>query len=165
MRNKANQQIAHTDASALEHEVWHLWLDWEQQSEEGEDDDGVFVDYVEERSGGDDLDGAAASSRQTRKTARRGRGNAIKIGSVRFIIDAGCGSNLIALQYLQDAGLAGQIMPMVVPLTLNTVGGLSQALGTVRIACGKLGDNLEFVVMPETPNVISVGELRARRHT
>ena len=92
-RNKANQQIAHTDASTLEHEVWHLWLDWEQQSEGETDDDGDFVDYFKDRPGGDDQDGAAASSRRTRKTARRGGGNAIKLGSMRLIIDTGCGSN------------------------------------------------------------------------
>ena len=45
------------------------------------------------------------------------------------------------------------------PLTLNTAGGASRALGTVSIACNLFkGGGFESIVMPETPSVISVGE-------
>ena len=44
-------------------------------------------------------------------------------------------------------------------ITLNTAGGASKALGSVRIACPKFkGGSLEALVMPDTPAVISVGE-------
>ena len=44
-------------------------------------------------------------------------------------------------------------------ITLNTTGGESKALGSVRIACPKLrGGIFHALVMPETPCVISVGE-------
>ena len=39
-----------------------------------------------------------------------------------FIMDAGCGSSLIALQYIKDAGMMGRIAPLATPITLNTAG-------------------------------------------
>eukprot|EP00959_Pyramimonas_sp_CCMP1952_P178541 3732044-Pyramimonas_sp.AAC.1 len=47
-----------------------------------------------------------------------------------------------------------------VPITLNAAGGLSSALGTVRVACDRLlSGKFDAIVLPETPSVISVGEL------
>eukprot|EP00959_Pyramimonas_sp_CCMP1952_P118608 2479509-Pyramimonas_sp.AAC.1 len=44
-------------------------------------------------------------------------------------------------------------------ITLNTAGFSSRALGSVCVACPNFrGGNLEALVMPETPAVISVGE-------
>eukprot|EP00959_Pyramimonas_sp_CCMP1952_P350595 7345515-Pyramimonas_sp.AAC.1 len=44
-------------------------------------------------------------------------------------------------------------------IALNTAGGESKALGSVRIACPKFeGGSFNALVMPETPRVVSVGE-------
>eukprot|EP00959_Pyramimonas_sp_CCMP1952_P411518 8623402-Pyramimonas_sp.AAC.1 len=44
-------------------------------------------------------------------------------------------------------------------ITLNTAGGESKALGSVRIACPKFqGGSFDALVMPDTPCVIPEGE-------
>ena len=44
-------------------------------------------------------------------------------------------------------------------ITLNTAGGASKALGSVRIACPNFrGGDFDALVMPKTPAVLSVGE-------
>eukprot|EP00959_Pyramimonas_sp_CCMP1952_P263153 5503056-Pyramimonas_sp.AAC.1 len=46
-----------------------------------------------------------------------------------------------------------------VPIIFNTAGGLSSALGIVKVACDRLmSGKVDAIVMPETPSVISVGE-------
>jgi hypothetical protein len=145
---RVHHQLANNDAIDLEHEVWRLWLDKEPApaTDDGHDGDG----------GGGNAD-AASAKKHNRRTRDR---ETIHLGSMRFIIDTGCGSNLIALNYVQNAGAIDMMKELQVPITLNTAGGLSSALGTVKIACDwLLSGKFEAIVMPETPSVISVGEL------
>ena len=44
---RAHQQIAHNDAADLEDEVWHLWIDFEQESDVGEDSACSEVDAAD----------------------------------------------------------------------------------------------------------------------
>eukprot|EP00959_Pyramimonas_sp_CCMP1952_P475170 9504043-Pyramimonas_sp.AAC.3 len=79
---------------------------------------------------------------------------------MRFIVDARCGSNLIAVRFLREAGLINRVALLSAPIALGAAGGQSRALGAVRIVSDKLcGGGTEATVMPETPSVISVGEL------
>ena len=60
----------------------------------------------------------------------------------------------------KNAGAIGKMKQLQVPITLTTVGGLSSALGAVKGACDRLrSGKFDAIVMPETPSVISVGEL------
>ena len=129
-RSRAHIQVAHDIASDLEDDVWFSWRDWEY---------------------GDT--GNAASARIVRNS------HFVSLGSMRFIIDTGCGFNLIAARYVEDAHAMGKIKRLPNPIALNTAGGLSKALGTVSVACPQMpGGSFECLVMPETPSVISVGE-------
>ena len=79
---------------------------------------------------------------------------------MKFIVDTGCGSNLIGLHYLRSAGAMGKLRKLKCPITLNTAGGPSRALGSVSVACDQMpGCGFESLVMPETPGVLSVGRL------
>ena len=123
---------ARVEASDLEDEVWHLWL----ASEGGE---------VCGQHGS-----AAAGSR---------RAEPLTLGSIKFIVDAGCGHNLIAERYVRAAGAMSMVRQLAESITLNTAGGASQALGSVRIACPNFrGKHFDALVMPKTPAVLSVGE-------
>eukprot|EP00959_Pyramimonas_sp_CCMP1952_P324791 6798468-Pyramimonas_sp.AAC.1 len=52
-----------------------------------------------------------------------------------------------------NAGAMDMMKELQVPITLNTAGGLSSALGTVRIACDRLmSGKFDAIVMPETPS-------------
>ena len=88
----------------------------------------------------------------------------LRLGAMRFIIDTGCGNNLVAEKFLKNADAMGRIQRLDEPLTLNTAGGPSKALGSVSAVLDNLSENgrdidLDFVVMKQTPGVISVGEL------
>ena len=123
---------ARVEASDLEDDVWHLWL----ASEGGE---------VCGQHGS-----AAAGSR---------RAEPLTLGSIKFIVDTGCGHNLIAERYVRAAGAMSMVRQLAESITLNTAGGASQALGSVRIACPNFrGNHFDALVMPKTPAVLSVGE-------
>ena len=80
---------ARVEASDLEDEVWHLWL----ASEGGE---------VCGQHGS-----AAAGSR---------RAEPLTLGSIKFIVDTGCGHNLIAERYVRAAGamsMVRQLSPLL----------------------------------------------------
>ena len=148
---RAHEQIALDDAADLEDEVWHLWLDIDQMMDtESGDSDGAC---------GSDAD-AASAGRRRREGDASARAGPVNLGQMRFIVDTGCGSNLIALKYLRRAGAMGEMRRLPVPITLNTPGGPSRALGSVSITCDKFpGRTIESVVMPQTPGVLSVGTL------
>eukprot|EP00959_Pyramimonas_sp_CCMP1952_P136611 2859010-Pyramimonas_sp.AAC.1 len=57
--------------------------------------------------------------------------------ALSFIIDTGCGYNLIAERYIRSAGAMILIRELPQSITLNTAGGEPEALGSVRIACPK----------------------------
>ena len=119
-------------ASDLEDDVWHLWL------------------KAEGRKRGSSHGSAAVGCRDS---------DSVHLGPLSFIVDTGCGHNLIAERYIRFAGAMGLIRRLKQSITLNTAGGPSKALGTVRIACPKFkGGSFEALVMPNTPAVISVGE-------
>ena len=123
---------ARIEASDLEDDVWHLWL----SSETGETDG---------QSGS-----AAAGSRKAQP---------LTLGSISFIVDTGCGHNLIAERYVRAAGAMRMVRQLKESITLNTAGGASKALGSVRIACPNFsGGDFDALVMPKTPAVLSVGE-------
>ena len=132
-RSRAHYQVAQDTASDLEDDVWFSWRDWEY---------GINLDGMN-----------AASARIVRQS------NCVSLGSMRFIIDTGCGFNLIAARYVEDAHAMSKIKRLSSPIALNTAGGLSKALGTVSVECSHMpGGSFECLVMPETPSVISVGE-------
>eukprot|EP00959_Pyramimonas_sp_CCMP1952_P129870 2716041-Pyramimonas_sp.AAC.1 len=80
-----------------------MWAGWGQQS------DGELSDA----SSGHDGDYAVAvSARRRRSATREKKSNAVRLGSVRVIVDAGCGSNLISVKYLRDAGVVDRISPL-----------------------------------------------------
>ena len=144
-RVRAHQQIAHNDAADLEDAVWHLWIDIEENM--GEDAESS------------DADAASADRSPNGGQPTVGRAPA-KMGPMSFIVDTGCGSNLVGLHYLRSAGAMGKLQQLKVPITLNTAGGPSRALGTVRIACDMFPEgHFKSIVMPETPGVLSVGAL------
>ena len=91
--------------------------------------------------------------------AAAGNQESLNLGSMKFLIDTGCGQNLIAMKYIRNSGALDKIKRLKVPLTLNTAGGQSRAVGSVSISCSKMMEgSFESVIMPETPSVISVGE-------
>ena len=141
---RAHEQIAQNDAEDLEDDVLHLWIKWEQDADSKSDGDP-----------------AAASPRRSEGSATSTASDGLlHLGSMRFIVDTGCGHNLLAVRYLRSAGAMGNLKQLKVPITLNTAGGPSRALGSVHIACDKLLEGkFETVVMPDTPSVISVGGL------
>ena len=129
-RSRAHYQVAQDTASDLEDDVWFSWRDWEY----GED---VTIDGID-----------AASARIVRQS------HFVSLGSMRLIIDTGCGFNLIAARYVEDAHAMSKIKRLPSPIALNTAGGLSKALGTVSVACPQMpGGSFECLVMPETPSV------------
>ena len=147
-KNRANTQIAQNDANDLEDEIWHLWIQWEAEPDNGS----------ESSASNGHADGAAARRSSGQGNARTGD-DPLRLGSMKFIVDTGCGMNLMALKYLENAGATSRVNPLKVPITLNTAGGPSRAVGTVSVACEKLHEGkFDSVVMPETPNVLSVGE-------
>ena len=119
-------------ASDWQDDVWHLWVRAEGRKEGAPP-------------------GQAAAGRRDSDSAH--------LGPLSFIVDTGCGHNLIAERYVRFAGAMGLIRRLSQSVTLNTAGGPSKALGTVRIACPKFkGGSFEALVMPNTPAVLSVGE-------
>eukprot|EP00959_Pyramimonas_sp_CCMP1952_P175620 3669837-Pyramimonas_sp.AAC.1 len=79
----------------------------------------------------------------------------VHLGTLRFIIDAGCGHNLSAEGFIR-AGAMGMIKRLEESITLNTAGGSSRSLGSVCVACPDfMGGHFDALVMPETPAVIS----------
>ena len=137
LRSRADARYAAEKAEELQDDVYFLWLDLESEKDE------------------------ATSSDSAVGVTDRGQKEPLKLGSMRFIIDTGCGHNLIAEKFIKGAGAMGKLQRLDAPLTLNTAGGPSKALGTVGVACDKLekGKSLTFKVMKKTPSVISVGEL------
>eukprot|EP00959_Pyramimonas_sp_CCMP1952_P205181 4290666-Pyramimonas_sp.AAC.1 len=136
-QSRASDAEALIRASDLQDEVWHLWL----RTQEGEE-----------------------GPRGTAAAGCTDRGAAY-LGALSFIIDTGCGYNLITTKCLKSAGAMrlSRNLPQSI-IILNTAGGESKALGSVRIACPKFkGSSFSALVMPETPCVISVGELRMDR--
>eukprot|EP00959_Pyramimonas_sp_CCMP1952_P438013 9170032-Pyramimonas_sp.AAC.1 len=77
---------------------------------------------------------------------------------MRFIVDTGCGSNLIPVKYLREAGMVDRISLLAAPITLDAAGGQSKAFGAVEVASDRLSKGgMEGIVMPETPSVTSGG--------
>ena len=147
---RADQQIAINEAADLADAVWHLWIDFDENQREGP--------RVSDQEAETPSDAASADRSPSAGHARTG-GRPAQMGSMRFIVDTGCGYNLIGLHYLRSAGALGKLNAMKTPITLNTAGGPSKALGTVRVACDQLpGGSFESVVMKETPGVLSVGK-------
>eukprot|EP00959_Pyramimonas_sp_CCMP1952_P028873 605765-Pyramimonas_sp.AAC.1 len=70
---------------------------------------------------------------------------------MKFIVDADCGSKLISVKSLQDAGMVDRVSPLAVPIALNAAGGQTGALGAIKIASDKLNKGeMEAIVMRET---------------
>ena len=79
-------------AADLENDVWHLWL------ERGKSNSAQAV------------------------VGRAGSRDAVQLGGMRFIVDTGCGYNLIAERYVRGAGAMGSIRKLFRGITLNTAG-------------------------------------------
>eukprot|EP00959_Pyramimonas_sp_CCMP1952_P043889 916976-Pyramimonas_sp.AAC.1 len=77
---KASSMEAQLRASDLADEIWHLWL--------------ASAGDEEAAQGGS----AAAGSREK---------SYVHLGTLRFIVDAGCGRNLIAERFIRAAGALG----------------------------------------------------------
>ena len=107
-RARAHQQIAHDDAADLEDAVWHLWIDVDENLADNSEDDQA--------------DAASADGRSHGGQSSVGQSPA-KLGSMKFIVDTGCGSNLIGLHYLRSAGAMGKLQKLKTAITLNTAGG------------------------------------------
>eukprot|EP00959_Pyramimonas_sp_CCMP1952_P014664 310708-Pyramimonas_sp.AAC.1 len=73
---------AQLEASDLAEEVWHLWL-------------------ASEENGCSTQRGTAAAGRRERLP--------VHLGTHRFIVDTGCGCNLIAGRFIRAAGAMGRI--------------------------------------------------------
>ena len=104
-------------ASDLEDEVWHFWLDEERRK-------------VKE---GANSSTAVVGPSRTPKSS-------VDFGSMRFIVDIGCGYNLLGGRYVRSADATGMIRELHSGITLNTAGGLSRSLGTVSVRCPKFKD-------------------------
>ena len=85
--------------------------------------------------------------------------DSVFLGALNFIVDTGCGHNLIVEKYVRLAGAMGSVRRLKNLITLNTAGGESKALGSVCVACPSFaGGSFEALVMKDTPAVLSVGE-------
>eukprot|EP00959_Pyramimonas_sp_CCMP1952_P074033 1547316-Pyramimonas_sp.AAC.1 len=56
------------------------------------------------------------------------------LGTLRFIVDTGCGRNVVAERSVRAAGAIGMIKRLEDPITLRIAGGSPRALGSVCVA-------------------------------
>eukprot|EP00959_Pyramimonas_sp_CCMP1952_P159103 3327386-Pyramimonas_sp.AAC.1 len=94
-QSRASVAEALIRASDLQDHVWHLWL------------------KVEEGKGGPHGSAAAGCTGK----------DAAYLGALSFIIDTGCGYNLIAEKCIRSAGAMILIRQLPQSITLNTAGG------------------------------------------
>eukprot|EP00959_Pyramimonas_sp_CCMP1952_P216979 4537838-Pyramimonas_sp.AAC.1 len=73
-----------------------MWEGWGHQS------DGELSDAS---SGHDGDHVAAVFARKQRRATRGKKSNAVRLGTTRFIVDTGHGSNLISAKFLHGAGM------------------------------------------------------------
>eukprot|EP00959_Pyramimonas_sp_CCMP1952_P292970 6127281-Pyramimonas_sp.AAC.1 len=122
---KASLMEAQLKAFDFAGEVWHLWL--------------VSEGMEEVIPGGS----AAAGCREK---------SHVHLRKHRFIVDTGCGHNVITERLNRAAGAMRLIKRLAESIALTIAGGSSRALGSVCVACLNFRDgNFEALVMPETP--------------
>eukprot|EP00959_Pyramimonas_sp_CCMP1952_P182292 3811708-Pyramimonas_sp.AAC.1 len=79
---------------------------------------------------------------------------------MRFIVDTGCGSNLISVKYLQDTGMVDRMSPLAPPSPwIRRAASLKPSARSGSPATSCIKGEMEAIVTPESPCAISADEL------
>ncbi len=82
-----------------------------------------------------------------------------KLGIPRFIVDTGCGYNLVPAACLKDGRGRKSVRKLKQPIILNTAAGPTTTTDAVWLSCPGIDESeCKALVLDSTPAVISVGE-------
>ena len=86
-----------------------------------------------------------------------------EMGVRRWLVDTGCGYNLLSLEDIEEAGLTAVVECNAFtrrnPVQLNTAGGYNASDQMVGVLCPNLDEGqFDALLLESTPNVISVGQ-------
>ena len=79
-----------------------------------------------------------------------------RLNKALWIMDSGSGLDLVPWEDVRDLP-PEQWHQLIRPILLDTAGGESKANQVVQFVLDKLGENVEALVLPSTPYVLSLG--------
>ncbi len=81
------------------------------------------------------------------------------MGITRFLVDTGCGYNLVSRHAVDKAKAWKDVRKLANPVVLSTAGGVAACLGEIEVLCDKIDEgSFHALVMDSTPSVLSVGQ-------